>query len=247
MKRLVILGLMSISLQSQAALNCQTGLDQLKTDIGSCNFGDQAACDSVCTKLAPSSLPGSVPSCSTADLQVARQQGREEVLRDLSVTAVRQDFAYGIDEADCTARVKLGVETLRNRVIQECNNKATSIRNCRVIGDARINTAAATIPRVKGEGAIELKLKSSDEPTCRANALERAKQDALNACKQRVGYDCSLAEDSTAIVTHKIDKAILGIGSDKRKCRAEIVAIPPSNVRVQCTAEIKAINTVGAF
>lgn len=247
MKRLIILSILTFSFQTQAALNCQTSLDALKTDIGSCNFGDQAACDLACSKLAPQALPGSQPSCSTADLQVARQQGREEVLRDLSATATRQDFSYGVDEADCISRVKLGIETLRNRVTQECNNKATSIRNCRVIGEARINTSAATIPRIAGAGEMELKAKSSDEATCRAGALERAKNDALNTCKIKVGYDCTLSPDSTAIVTHKIDKAFIGIGSDRRKCRAEIVAIPPTNVRVQCTAEIKAINTVGAF
>ncbi|MEK7355682.1 MAG: hypothetical protein AAB250_04495 [Bdellovibrionota bacterium] len=246
MKRLIIMGMFTISMQAHAALNCQAPLDALKTDIGSCNFGDQTACDIVCEKLAPRALPGtSLPSCSSADIQVARQEGRQEVLRDLSVTAIRQDFAYGIDEADCTSRVRLGVNSLRERAIQECNNKATSIHNCQVVGEARINTSAATIPRIKGNGELELKKKTSDEPTCRAGALERAKNEALNNCKIKVGYDCTLSPDSTAIVTHKIENAILGIGSDKRRCKAEIVAIPPANVRVQCTAEIKAINTVG--
>lgn len=241
MKSFLFSALLVVSAQAMAGLNCQSDLDAFKNTMGSCNFGDQAACDSVCIALAPKSI--SQAGCSQSDLELARSKGRNEVINDLRASATRQDMAYGLDDADCTARVRQKVDVLRQSAINECNNKASSIKNCQVMGEARITVASASIANIKGVGDIELKAKSSDEASCRANALQRAKDDALISCKNMTGYDCTLNADSTAIVTHKISKALLGIGSDKRKCRAEITALPSQNVRVQCTAEIKAVNT----
>ena len=242
MKHVLFTAILLISAHSSAALNCQPEMDSLKSQMGDCNFGNQAACDNVCYKIAPvvSSQP-SVASCSASDLQLARNKGRQDVINDLRANASRQDFAYGVDEADCLSRVKQRVEVLRENAIQDCNNQANTIKNCKVMGEPRITTATASIASVKGIGEFELKKKSSTEEQCRSAALERARQDALSSCKSRVGYDCTLSADSSAIVTHKIDNGFLA--SDKRKCKAEIVAIPPSNVRVQCTAEIKAVNS----
>ncbi len=49
------------------------------------------------------------------------------------------------------------------------------------------------------------------------------------------------APDSSALVTHITTKPFLG--DRMRYCSAEIIATPPANVTVQCTAEITATNS----
>lgn len=243
LKNFVLLAVFALSIPAYADLACQSSFDSLKSAMGNCNFGDQSACDAVCAQLTPSAPTPASAGCSGAELDNARNQGRQQIITDLSVNSTLTDFAFGTNEADCKARVSLKLESLRSRVVDACNTNTQFIHNCQVIRDARITVASANLPRVTGNKSVSMNVDSSNEVTCRATALAEAKNDALNRCKAAVGFDCTLADDSTAIVRFKKDNPI--IGKKKYKCSAEIAAIAPSSVTTQCTAEMKAQNIVG--
>lgn len=246
MKHILFTAVLALSGAAHAQVSCQGDIDLLKSQMGSCNFGDQAACASVCSKVSTAPvIVGGGPVCTAAEIENARNQGRQSVINDLRAKSSLQATAYGIDQEDCRARVNQKASMLKQTAINDCNSKALQIKNCQIIGDTQFTSAAATVLSLPTRATVEYKAKSIDEANCRIAALQKAKIDALNSCKFTVGYDCALADDSTAIVTHKTSKPFLG--ETKRICEATIVAIPPANVTVQCTAEVRAMNSANGL
>ena len=172
-----------------------------------------------------------------------RQQGRDEVLRDLSV---REDYIspdyYGINEADCAQRASQSSQRLRMEAVARCNNKAQSIRNC-FIRDEKVTGTFGRPPKFEGAASFKKEDNRSNEEECRRTALAEATNEVLRACNEATGTQCSISERET-ILTHRLQQPSgprLG-RRDTRICDAKVFAEAPRDLAYKCNVRISARN-----
>lgn len=220
--------------------------EALQRNYNSCLYGGNN-CDSFCSQSSPllgGSSTGNV-GCTNSDLENARNQGRQEVLRDLSVTQtlVSANF-YGINADDCKQRLLTNVQPLIIDAQNRCNNQARTIRNCRVVGEPRVIGSFGRPAKIEGRGNVELRASSSSEASCRDAAVQRAQADALANCQRAVGSTCTISNDRP-VVSYRVDRN--PFGGDKRKCGATVTADASADITYTCKAEITARNQASSF
>lgn len=259
-----------VSANAQSDVSCsQSNLKFLEVarDYSSCNSitgSDSLACNRFCEaadKLLSSGYPGgpSQPYCSPEEIRSiqqqarldgareGRQQGRDEVIRDLSVReeAVSQDF-YGLNEDDCSRRASQSTEQLKIDVIRKCNSKASSIRNC-YIQNEKITGSFGRPPKFEGKGHFKKDDNRSTQDECQKNVLADATTQAMSNCLNSTGQQCSILSAET-ILTHRV-KSPSGprFGRrDERICDATVFAEAPRDLTYKCNVKLSARNQVSA-
>jgi hypothetical protein len=176
-----------------------------------------------------------------------RQEGRNEVIRDLSV---REDFVsadfYGINEDDCGRRVRANSQVLRLEAVRRCNDKAVTIKNCFVQNEV-INGSFSRPPLFEGRNTFERQDNRSTEEECKSSSLAEATQLALRNCLTATGSTCTIIPSETS-VTHRIQEPWgprLG-RRNKRICDARVVAEAPKDLTYKCNMRISARNQVSS-
>lgn len=224
----------------------ESAFSSIAADLRACKdplYPDQAKCNSFCSRadgLLGGGGMGGVQGCSESDLQNARSQGQQDVLRDLSVRAsVQTGLVYGTTEEECRRRVNQAVSSSRQSIINQCNSQARVIRNCDVVAAPRITVSQGRVPSIQGTARYTVKAKGSTDDTCKAQAIELAKQDGLNKCRQLTGYECQVSS-AAPIASSKVDKEVFG--DDKRKCDATVFIEAAADVVYQCQASLEAQN-----
>lgn len=171
------------------------------------------------------------------------QQGRDEVLRDLSVREdyVSQDY-FGINENDCANRAAQATERLRMEAISRCNNKAASIKNC-FIQNEKVTGTFGRPPKFEGTARFDKADNRSNQDECQRTALSQATSTALRKCLEATGTECSINNNET-ILTHRLQSPSgprLG-RRDSRICDAKVVAEAPRDLSYKCNIRISARN-----
>jgi hypothetical protein len=239
---------------------------EVAKDYNSCNSitgsNPQACtrfCESADRMLRDGGFPGgsSTNSCSPEQIRQlqaearaqginqGKQEGRNEVIRDLSV---REDFIsldfYGINEEDCATRAKSNSQNLRLEAIRRCNDKAIAIKNCTVQNEV-VNGSFGRPPLFEALGNFNREDNRSTEEECRTTALAIATQTALRNCLTATGNSCTIIPTETN-VTHRLQAPSgprLG-RRDKRICDARVVAEAPKDLTYKCNLRISARNQI---
>ncbi len=172
-----------------------------------------------------------------------RQQGRNEVLRDLQA---KEDFIssdyYGTNSDDCSQRVSQATQNLRIQAIQKCNDKAVSIKNCAVLGEKVVGSIARP-PLFEGNSNFRKDDNKSTESECRQTSEAQATSEALKKCQDATGSQCSVIP-SKSIVTYRIQSPSgprFG-RRDDRVCDARIFAEAARDLGYKCNAKISVRN-----
>lgn len=172
-----------------------------------------------------------------------RQQGRNEVLRDLQA---KEDFIssnfYGINSDDCGQRALQATQELRVQAIERCNDKAVSIKNCTVLGEKIVGSSARP-PAFEGSSTFNKNDNRSTEQDCRKTSEADATSQALKSCQDATGSKCSV-DSSKTIVTHRIQSPFgprLG-RRDDRICDAKVVVEAARDLGYKCSAKISVRN-----
>jgi hypothetical protein len=237
---------------------------QVARDYNSCNSitgSDPRACGRFCEDTDRMLRGGasSGGSCSPEQMRrlqaearaqginQGRQEGRNEVIRDLSV---REDFIsadfYGINEDDCGKRARANSQNLRLEAIRRCNDKAVAIKNCFVQNEV-VNGSLSRPPLFEARNTFERQDNRSTEEECRSSSLAEATQLALRNCLTATGSTCTITPSETSI-THRIQEPSgprLG-RRDKRICDARVVAEAPKDLTYKCNMRISARNQVSS-
>lgn len=172
-----------------------------------------------------------------------RQQGRNEVLRDLQA---REDFIssdyFGINQDDCGQRVTQATQYLRVQAIQRCNDKAVSIKNCEVSSEKIVGSSARP-PLFEGKANFNKNDNKSSEVECRKTAEAEAISDALKKCQEATGSKCSV-DSSKSIITHRIEapRGLRFGRRDDRICDAKVVVEAARDLGYKCSAKISVRN-----
>lgn len=220
---------------------------------------DPAACNKFCddaTKISSSGqLPPAQQYCSPEQTRQieqnarnqgvtqGRQQGRDEVLRDLQA---REDFIsadyYGTNDADCAQRVSQATQGLRIQAIQRCNDKAVSIKNCYILNEKVVGSVGRP-PLFTGNANFRREDNRSTEDECRKTAESQATAQAMQQCQAATGSQCSV-DPSQTLVTHRTQApGGLRMGRrDDRICDAKIVVEAAKDLGYKCNARISARN-----
>lgn len=247
----------SIASSSSYCAQQDSSFLSLVREYQSCNSvvgSDSSACQSFCSSadlLLGRSMNPVGAGCSSDQLKAAesngRQQGRNDIIRDLSAKEdyVSADF-YGINEADCGQRVAQATQKLRLEAINKCNSKAQTIKNC-FIRDQKVIGQFARPPKFEGASKFEKDDNKSTEEECKKTALANAQKAALNACSTATGAQCTVLEGET-ILTHREEKPWgprLG-RRDQRICQAKIFVEAPKDLTYKCNMRISARNQYSA-
>lgn len=172
-----------------------------------------------------------------------RQQGREEVLRDLQA---REDFIssdyFGINADDCGQRVSQATQNLRIHAIQRCNDKAVSIKNCYVQNEKIVGSVARP-PSFEGNANFKKDDNKSTEQECRKTSEADARSEALRKCQEATGSQCSV-DSSKTIITYRIQApGGLRFGRrDDRICDAKVIVEAARDLGYKCSAKISVRN-----
>lgn len=232
---------------------------QAYTACNSVVGADQAACNKFCEdsdKLLGSSRPAPAEQyCSPEQIRTIQaqarnqgiiqgtQQGRDEVLRDLSA---REDFIsaeyFGINEDDCARRVSQATQNLRIEAIKRCNDKAVTIKNC-VILNEKVSGSFGRPPKFEGNGSYQKDDRASNQEDCQKSALADATKIALQRCTEATGYVCTVNQAQT-ILTHRLQQpGGLRLGRrDQRICEARVSVEAAADLGYKCNAKISARN-----
>ncbi|MDO9181156.1 MAG: hypothetical protein Q7U04_02045 [Bacteriovorax sp.] len=269
-KILVLLtsGLMSSAFADTASLCSQshTSFLEVAREYSACNSivgSDQAACNKFCEdadKLngsgvilpaqqycSPDQINSIEKRARMEGIDQGRRQGRDEVIRDLSV---KEDFIsadyYGINESDCSNRVSQATQNLRIEAIRRCNEKATSIRNCYIQSEKNTGSFGRP-PKFEGVGNFRRDDNRSNQDECQKAALAQATSMALKSCMDATGNECSVNTAET-LLNHRL-QAPSGprFGRrDDRICDAKVVVEASKDLAYKCNAKISARNQVSA-
>jgi hypothetical protein len=237
---------------------------ELAKDYSACNSvvgSDENACNRFCEESEKLLSNGNMTSgpvqqiCSADQIRSAQaqarqdgmnqgmQQGRDEVLRDLSV---KEDFVsvdyYGENEADCARRVNQSSQGLRVEAVKRCNARAASIRNC-FIKEEKVIGAFGRPPKFTGEANFKREDNRSTQEECQSTALTQASAQAAEKCRTSTGETCSIIPQET-ILTHRLQApGGLRMGRrDSRVCDAKVVFEAPAGLNFKCNMRISARN-----
>ena len=236
---------------------------QVARDYSNCNSitgSDQQACSRFCEdsdRMLRESTGPVGGSCSADQIQryqaearmqgvqQGRQEGRNEVIRDLSV---REDFVssdfYGINEVDCHQRASANSQRLRIEAIHRCNSKAVSIKNCYVESETTKGTFGRP-PLFEARANFKRDDNKSTQEECQNSVIAQATQEALRNCLNATGSTCVINPAHTTL-NHRIEKPSgprFG-RRDERICDARIVAEAPRDLSFKCNVRISARNQV---
>lgn len=234
---------------------------ELARDYNNCNSvvgSSSESCNSFCDaadELTTRGRTTNAGSCSVEQIRdiqerarqdgqsLGRQQGREEVLKDLSIKEefVSKDF-FGINEDDCSRRVVQSSQPLRVEAIRRCNSKAESIRNC-FIRSEQVSGSFGRPPKFAGNHTFKKDDNRSTQDECQRTALAEATSFALRQCSDATGSTCSIINSET-ILTHRIQQPSgprLG-RRDSRICDAKVYAEAPRDLAYKCNIRISARN-----
>jgi hypothetical protein len=233
---------------------------ELARDYNSCNSvvgADPGACQRFCDEADKLVNGGQVANgqCSSDQIRSIQasaiqqgrsegiQQGRDEVLRDLSI---KEDYIsvdyYGINQDDCARRANMAVQGLRLEAIQRCNSKAASIKNCYISAE-KVTGSDGRPPRFEGSAQFRREDNRSTQEECQKSALNDATQQALKKCMASTGSECVISASET-ILTHRLQApGGLRMGRrDDRICDAKVIADAPRDLSYKCNMRVSARN-----
>lgn len=187
---------------------------------------------------------GAVNLCSPDEVakisERAERAALDRVRADMNAEGRARVDAIGADEQSCLNNAYRKAERESQRVINECVQKTTVFRSCR-IQDTRIVQNPMPIVATSGLGQVDDR--KIDEASCKAQAQERAKQAAISNCERNLGVRCRLA-GPTSEATHRIEKrrrfVLVGPKEEYHICAARAEALPDTSDRLQCSVEIVA-------
>ena len=235
------------------------GLVQEYQACNSITGSDLAACSRFCadaSKIGGSGyLPPAEQYCSQDQIRKieisarsqgeteGRQQGRNEVLKDLQA---REDFVsddyYGANEDDCGRRVSQATQGLRIEAIKKCNDKAVTIKNCSIQSEKVIGSIGRP-PVFEANGNFRKEDNRSSESECKQTAEARANAEVLKKCQESTGSQCSIIS-SKSIVTYRVQSPSgprFG-RRDDRICDARGFAEAAKDLGYKCSAKISVRN-----
>jgi hypothetical protein len=194
--------------------------------------------------LTPALVNAQMNQCSPEEVarisEQAQRAALDRVRADLNAEGRARVDAIGSDPQNCLNNAYRKAERETQRVISECVSKTTVFRSCQ-IQETRIVQQPMAILAISGVGRIDDR--KTDEASCKLNAQENAKRDAIANCERALGVRCRLAGPASE-ATHSVDRrrrfGIVGPKEDYHICAARAEALPDSSDILQCSVEVVA-------
>lgn len=187
---------------------------------------------------------GNANLCSPEEVariaESAERAALDRVRADMNAEGRARVDAIGVDPQSCLNNANRKAEREAQRVINECVSKTTVFRSCR-IQETRIVQQPMPIMASSGLGQVDDR--KTDEASCKLNAQENAKRNAIANCERTHSVRCRLAGPASE-ATHRVDRrrryGIVGPKEDYHICAARAEALPDSSDTLQCSVEIVA-------